>query len=39
MARGLKDPSNFLLHVSNEVEIDVEATTAPPHPSGVSQVF
>jgi hypothetical protein len=28
-AWGLKDPSNFLLHVSNELDIDVETTTTP----------
>jgi hypothetical protein len=32
MAWGLKDPSNFLLHVSNEVDIHVETTTAAPLP-------
>ena len=29
VAWGLKDPSNFLLHVSHEVDIDVETTTEP----------
>jgi hypothetical protein len=29
VAWGLKDPSNFLLHVSNQVDIDVETTTMP----------
>jgi hypothetical protein len=32
VAWGLKDPSNFFLHVSNEVDIDVETTTAPVQP-------
>jgi hypothetical protein len=39
MAWGLKDPSNFLLHVSNDIDIDVEATTAPINPRGISQLF
>ena len=29
VAWGLKDPSTFLIHVSNEVEIDVETTGTP----------
>jgi polyisoprenoid-binding protein YceI len=32
VAWGLKDPSNFLLHVNNAVDIDVETTTAPAQP-------
>lgn len=32
VAWGMKDPSNFLLHVSKEVDIDVETTTAPVRP-------
>jgi polyisoprenoid-binding protein YceI len=32
VAWGLKDPSIFLLHVSNQVEIDVETTTMPGQP-------
>jgi polyisoprenoid-binding protein YceI len=32
VAWGLKDPSNFLLHVSNQVDIDVETTTTPAQP-------
>jgi len=31
---GLKNPSNFLLHVSNEVQIHIETTTVA---SGVAQ--
>lgn len=30
VAWGMKDPSNFLLHVSKEVNIDVETTTVQP---------
>jgi hypothetical protein len=32
VAWGLKDPSNFLLHVSHDVDIDVETTAVPAQP-------